>query len=575
MQLLWQASPTKDEDENVLQEKEGVQQDCTLDPALAKEYVRALTEEQIPQPLLDKMAELINESIPELVRQSIDKEAEKRNIYNHLLAPFADYIRFIYEKIQTEGSSQWKQDEIRLKGQVKELNDYIRELAAKQEEFQSQYLSAERQKRALGERVHELEMRIVTFEAEKEQSDMEKSALNNKLKVAAVQEKNKADELSALQEEKSRLEQELVKMQQADSAFPEKLQEAAQRADELQQQLLSLSEKQQETDNAFILLKTENAALQEQFDKAISENKELHDSLTTALHAKDDAVRQAVERENVLNQKIESLLLEKQQISDLLASHNSEIATVRTQLQTVSQELENQKNINAALGEVSEMKTGLESALSESESKIRTLEQTIESGKQEIESLQSAFELLKKQSEAQEEEKARLETLLNEKSLALEKQQTLSEEMSANSQNIAELQHQLTVANDMLSAVKIQRQELFSEIEKEKSDRTELHRKLLESEEAVRQYENDQQIDRKNIRALTAEIEALKEELKNGVQDSRFLDEPEELDWLVPTRPDTPEEIARKKAEKKLLERESMEDETTEIKPDPSQMSLW
>ena len=187
--------------DEVLQEKESARQDCSIDPALAKEYVRALTEEQIPQPLLDKMADLINESIPELVRQSIDKEAEKRNIYNHLLSPFTDYIRFIYEKIQTEGSSQWKQDEIRLKEQVKELNDYIHELSSKQEEFQSQYLSAERQKRALGERVHELEMRIVTFEADKEQSDMEKSALNNKLKVAAVQEKNKADELAALQEE--------------------------------------------------------------------------------------------------------------------------------------------------------------------------------------------------------------------------------------------------------------------------------------------------------------------------------------------------------------------------------------
>lgn len=87
MQLLWQTSPVTNEEDEVLQEKESARQDCSIDPALAKEYVRALTEEQIPQPLLDKMADLINESIPELVRQSIDKEAEKRNIYNHLLSP--------------------------------------------------------------------------------------------------------------------------------------------------------------------------------------------------------------------------------------------------------------------------------------------------------------------------------------------------------------------------------------------------------------------------------------------------------------------------------------------------------
>ncbi len=577
MQLLWQASPTvEEEEENTLREKDEALQDCNIDPTLAKEYVRALTEEQIPQPLLDKMADLINESIPELVRQSIDKEAEKRNIYNHLLAPFTDYIRFIYEKIQIEGSSQWKQDEIRLKGQVKELNDYIRELAAKQEEFQSQYLSAERQKRALGERVHELEMRIVTFEAEKEQNDMEKSALNNKLKVAAVQEKNKAEELSALQEEKSRLEQELAKLKQEDTDMPEKLKEAIGQVEELRKQLDGLSGEKQEKDTAFELLQTENADLQEKYERAMSESKELQDSLTTALHAKDDAVRQAVEREDALNKKMESLLLEKQNLSDLSTSYNAEIETIRIQLQDVSQELESQRNINASLGESVKAKDELETALSESEGKIRILEEVIESGKREIIELRLKIDSLKSQTEAQNEEKNRLEILLGEKSSALEEQLRLSEELTVNNQNIDDLKHQLSVANDMLAAVKIQRQELFSEIEKEKTIRTELQHKLLGSEETIRQYENDQQIDRKNIRALTVEIETLKEELRNGIHDSRFLDEPEELDWLVPTRPDTPEEIARKKAEKTLLEKETLtEEEKSEVKPDPSQMSLW
>ena len=50
MQLLWQSSPVTNEEDEVLQEKESARQDCSIDPALAKEYVRALTEEQIPQP---------------------------------------------------------------------------------------------------------------------------------------------------------------------------------------------------------------------------------------------------------------------------------------------------------------------------------------------------------------------------------------------------------------------------------------------------------------------------------------------------------------------------------------------
>lgn len=56
------------------------------------------------------------------------------------------------------------------------MNDYIHELSSKQEEFQSQYLSAERQKRALGERVHELEMRIVTFEVKRSKAIWKKCA---------------------------------------------------------------------------------------------------------------------------------------------------------------------------------------------------------------------------------------------------------------------------------------------------------------------------------------------------------------------------------------------------------------
>ena len=564
MQLLWQTSPVTNEEDEVLQEKESARQDCSIDPALAKEYVRALTEEQIPQPLLDKMADLINESIPELVRQSIDKEAEKRNIYNHLLSPFTDYIRFIYEKIQTEGSSQWKQDEIRLKEQVKELNDYIHELSSKQEEFQSQYLSAERQKRALGERVHELEMRIVTFEADKEQSD------------AAVQEKNKADELAALQEEKSRLEQELAKVQQVDLSLPDKLQKATEKAENLQKHLDSVIAKQQDADNAFVTLQTENAGLQDELDQMIAENKELHESLTKVLHAKDDAVRQAVEREEMLKRKVDSLLLEKQQLFDLSVSKENEIESARNELRILTEELEKQKNADKMLTETLDAKARLEAALSESEDQVRSLKQNIGNEERRSGELQSSVKLLESRIDLLEKEKKDVSALLEKKSAELDAQRKQTEETEANLRDMIDIKHQLLVANDMLAAVKAQRQDLFAEVEKEKSERTELQQKLLISEETLRQFENDQQIDRKNIRALMAEIDVLKDELKKNSRDSRFLDEPEELDWLVPTRPDTPEEIARKKAEKKLQEKELMaEEEKTEVKPDPSQMSLW
>lgn len=575
MKLLWQVSPVEENTESVLQEKENTRQGTDTDPALAKEYVQALIEKQIPQPLLDKMADLINESIPELVRQSIDKEAEKQNIYNHLLVPFTDYIQFIYEKIQTEGLSQWKQDESRLKDQVKELNDYIRELSAKQEESQNQYLSAERQKRALGERVHELEMRIVTFEAEKEQSDMEKSALNNKLKVAAVQEKNRADELLALQEEKSHLEQRLEEIQQIGASFPEKLQEANQEVDRLRQQLDAAMAQQNEKEKAFGILQTENAELQEKCNRAASENEELHDSLTKVLHAKEDAVRQAVEREEMLKHKIDALSLEKEKFATLSVSRDSEIESVRNKITELSQELEKYKETDTALHDAVEEASRLKSSLLASEQQLQALEQDIENKAQENTNLQALIDELKDKVVHLEKEKEQVSALLQEKSEEASAQQSLSEELEVSRQNIADLKHQLLVANDMLTAVKSQRQDLFAEVEKEKTSRMELQQKLTVAENSVRQFESDQQIDRKNIRALTAEIDELKDALRKSDRNSSFLDEPEELDWLVPTRPDTPEEIARKKAEKKLQEELVEEEKKVVEKPDPSQMSLW
>ena len=105
-----------------------------------------------------------------------------------------------------------------------------------------------------------------------------------------------------------------------------------------------------------------------------------------------------------------------------------------------------------------------------------------------------------------EKEKKDVSALLEKKSAELDAQRKQTEETEANLRDMIDIKHQLLVANDMLAAVKAQRQDLFAEVEKEKSERTELQQKLLISEETLRQFENDQQIDRKNIRALMAEI---------------------------------------------------------------------
>lgn len=145
----------------------------------------------------------------------------------------------------------------------------------------------------------------------------------------------------------------------------------------MQKHLDSVIAKQQDADNAFVTLQTENAGLREEIDRIMIENKDLHESLTKVLHAKDDAVRQAVEREEMLKCKVDSLLLEKQQLSDLSVSKENEIESVRNELRVLTEELEKQKNADKMLTETLDAKARLEAALSESEDQVRSLKQNI------------------------------------------------------------------------------------------------------------------------------------------------------------------------------------------------------
>ncbi|MBQ7824335.1 MAG: hypothetical protein IJ338_09250, partial [Bacteroidaceae bacterium] len=75
------------------------------------EYLSKLLIKCTPNPLLDKITQLINSSIPEFLRQCIDEETEKKLIYNHLKEPFTDYIHLIAEQVKTDIQSEAR-DEI-------------------------------------------------------------------------------------------------------------------------------------------------------------------------------------------------------------------------------------------------------------------------------------------------------------------------------------------------------------------------------------------------------------------------------------------------------------------------------
>ena len=158
-------------------------------------------------------------------------------------------------------------------------------------------------------------------------------------------------------------------------------------------------------------------------------------------------------------------------------------------------------------------------------------------------------------------------------------QQALKENSEAEKQpgEITRLQHELLVVNDMLTALKNQRQNLLQTIEKENAEKKNLRQYISGLENTLKQTEEKL----KEYRNRTVEPEKTKNDVAaQSAEKGKFRKNPTtttglEEDWLVHPQPDTPEMIEKKKAAKKAAEQPEPEPEKIENKPDPSQMSLW
>ena len=160
---------------------------------------------QLPHALLEVLAELLNRSLPDYALAALDKEAEKKYLFEHLGDSFKQFVTEVNERSRSLMARQWETKHQALTQEVEDMRAKMKELEEQRNVMQNAQLSAERQKRAISEKVHELETRIATLEAEKEQFELENKSLVNKLKVSTVHQ----EELDSATAEISRLQGEL------------------------------------------------------------------------------------------------------------------------------------------------------------------------------------------------------------------------------------------------------------------------------------------------------------------------------------------------------------------------------
>lgn len=143
-------------------------------------------EMQLPDTLLEVLVEMLNRSLPDYVVAAIDKDTEKKYLFEQLDEPFKKFVSDVNVRSREWTARQWETKHKSLTREVEEARMKVKELEEQRNTMQSAQLSAERQKRAVTEKVHELEARIATLEAEKEQFELENKSLVNKLKVYTI-----------------------------------------------------------------------------------------------------------------------------------------------------------------------------------------------------------------------------------------------------------------------------------------------------------------------------------------------------------------------------------------------------
>lgn len=145
--------------------------------------------------IFDSVVKLFNETQPEFVRNCLDTDAQKQFILSSIDDSVRKRLADAVENSRLRGQALWTEERSRLGNEVEALKKEKESLEQKRDESKTARLSAERQKRALIERVHDLETQLMTIEAEKEQYLLENRSMLNKLRVASVTSGGSSDEI--------------------------------------------------------------------------------------------------------------------------------------------------------------------------------------------------------------------------------------------------------------------------------------------------------------------------------------------------------------------------------------------
>lgn len=316
--------------------------------------------------IFETVVSTFNESLPEFIKSSVDAEAQQKYLYDALDDSVKKYFDQIDERARRLTRSTWEKERQRIDAENKANSEKIKELEVRNEEGKKQQLSAERQKRALAERIHDLEGRVATLEAEKEQYELENKSLLNKLRVSAVQ----ADGVSTSEcdmVDGERLQQELSDLKDKYASAVAELAQLQAKTDIADTMINELNAKASEAQKKQIVAETTLKAIAEERDAATTRIVQLQEDLSNSdkeLQAARVEISEAKEAVKAIDE-IQEQLSRFEDVKEAKDRRISELSTENNRLMMI---------VDSLKSEVSSLKKTIESNLfsqAESESALR------------------------------------------------------------------------------------------------------------------------------------------------------------------------------------------------------------
>ena len=312
-----------------------------------------------PNPLLDKITQLINSSIPEFLRQCIDEEMEKRLIYSHLQEPLTDYIHQITQQVKTDIQQKAKTEIDRLSARADSLSARLHEAEQSKEDIQRQQLSSERQRRTLADKVQEMENRMDKLEKEKETIQRGKEELHKRLSRTEMMLKTDSEQSAAFQKEiadyKQRLQEAQIRIQFLETKAQENPVPSNEQAN-IEKDLATEKEKNNTLNSEIQRLLSVQQGLHAQLRKAMGEKEELTSrieelsgSLETLRNKHDykkaetEKTQQLQEELEKINQLYHSAQQQYQELAAKTEQDSQERATLQNELSKLRKKLKKQE----------------------------------------------------------------------------------------------------------------------------------------------------------------------------------------------------------------------------------------